>query len=291
MTSRAVLTAVAVLVASAGCNLAFELDETVAEPADLDRDDDDVLDAEDNCPDLANVDQVNKDGDAIGDACDACIGAPSINHDEDFDERDDSCDGCPALVDFPVDNDGDGVGNACERAAAVVNTRSLFEPFVALSPSWQAAVEWATDEDDTAGPIAPAPPDDSGLARTDVTLAGADWQIDLGVIAGRRWKAGDRAGIVLHGLGGTTVECSIQCPTDDCGLALVAPNGPSSMPVASVPVVRLRLWVRRNATSSSVICDLGGTTRTATPSVTEASWSFAVLASPELRVSYLDLIE
>ncbi|MCA9525356.1 MAG: thrombospondin type 3 repeat-containing protein, partial [Myxococcales bacterium] len=37
---------------------------------DADRDGDGVANGEDNCPDVANADQLDADGDAIGDACD-----------------------------------------------------------------------------------------------------------------------------------------------------------------------------------------------------------------------------
>jgi hypothetical protein len=44
--------------------------EGVCEPVDNDKDDDGVDDADDNCVDVANADQVDTDGDSLGDACD-----------------------------------------------------------------------------------------------------------------------------------------------------------------------------------------------------------------------------
>lgn len=56
-------------------------------------DGDDLLDDEDNCPDVANQDQQDGDGDNVGDACDTCVDV------ENADQR---------------DLDGDGVGDACD---------------------------------------------------------------------------------------------------------------------------------------------------------------------------------
>jgi hypothetical protein len=48
----------------------------------VDTDGDWVLDAEDNCPAVSNVDQADGDGDGVGDACDNCLGtAPGVTVD------------------------------------------------------------------------------------------------------------------------------------------------------------------------------------------------------------------
>ena len=46
----------------------------VCDIADVDRDQDGVIDELDNCPETPNADQANEDGDLLGDACDACPG-------------------------------------------------------------------------------------------------------------------------------------------------------------------------------------------------------------------------
>lgn len=89
----------------------------------LDQDHDGLANSEDNCPLVANLDQVDADGDERGDACDAC---PDSGVDMDGDGYDDGCDNCPAVAnpDPPQevmpqfgplsDTDKDGLGNACD---------------------------------------------------------------------------------------------------------------------------------------------------------------------------------
>ena len=62
----------------------------------------------DNCPNDANPDQANNDGDALGDVCD-----PDDDNDGVFDDAPDNC----QFVANPsqLDNDGDGIGFACDN--------------------------------------------------------------------------------------------------------------------------------------------------------------------------------
>lgn len=112
-----------------------------------DADKDDVADADDNCPNIFNPDQINSDGDAYGDACDncwhvannsqadtnkSCPAAPYFSDplcgdacepsDTDGDGIPDVIDNCP-LVPNPDqrDTDGDGVGDACDNCPGVSN--------------------------------------------------------------------------------------------------------------------------------------------------------------------------
>ena len=72
----------------------------------LDADDDGVPDAEDNCPNVANPDQANNDGDSEGDVCDA---------DDDNDGVLDGEDNCPLTANpGQEDFDLDGIGDACD---------------------------------------------------------------------------------------------------------------------------------------------------------------------------------
>lgn len=78
-------------------------------PPPTDTDGDGVIDANDNCPAIANADQRDHDGDGKGDVCDLC----------------------PHLADATdPDGDGDGVGDACDpRPATAGDARVLFEGF------------------------------------------------------------------------------------------------------------------------------------------------------------------
>jgi hypothetical protein len=95
---------------------------------DPDKDDDEVLNADDNCPEASNPDQRDVDGDGVGDACDVC---PSVKDPAQTDTDDngvgdacqdldrdgllDSSDNCPGVSnDDQLDSDGDGTGDLCD---------------------------------------------------------------------------------------------------------------------------------------------------------------------------------
>lgn len=72
-----------------------------------DIDADGVPDVADNCPDIFN-DQANNDGDEAGDECDS---------DDDNDTIADAADNCPILANTDqADDDRDGLGNACDAS-------------------------------------------------------------------------------------------------------------------------------------------------------------------------------
>ena len=81
---------------------------TVMPPAFADHDGDTIDDLLDNCPDVANEDQADTDGDGIGDACNDA-------DDVDGDEYADLLDNCPDVANpGQEDTDGDGIGDACD---------------------------------------------------------------------------------------------------------------------------------------------------------------------------------
>jgi hypothetical protein len=77
-----------------------------APPPPFDTDGDGRPDSSDNCPNVANYDQLNTDGDAQGNACDA---------DDDNDTAPDASDNCPLNANTnQLNTDGDGQGDACD---------------------------------------------------------------------------------------------------------------------------------------------------------------------------------
>ena len=110
---------------------------------DPDRDGDGVLNRDDNCPELANIDQADRDADDVGDTCDNCpTVANAEQEDRDGDGRGDACvddsligvadedgDGIPNVDDLCIlvsstdntDSDGDLVGDVCDNCKNVAN--------------------------------------------------------------------------------------------------------------------------------------------------------------------------
>lgn len=79
-----------------------------------DADGDYALDCDDNCPDVANVDQSDVDGDGIGDVCDNC---PDVwNPDQ-------------------LDSDNDGIGNPCDIGIGIEEHSGVVQLSVHPNPS------------------------------------------------------------------------------------------------------------------------------------------------------------
>jgi hypothetical protein len=87
-----------------------------------DTDADGVVDADDNCANVANAAQTDADADAIGDACDNCpADANTDQADDDGDGVGDACDACPG-EDDGEDANGDGVPDCLVSARRLIET-------------------------------------------------------------------------------------------------------------------------------------------------------------------------
>lgn len=96
-----------------------------------DLDGDGVRNTIDNCPEIANTQQENIDGDSRGDACDAVN-----DQDSDGDGVNNDLDVCPFAPDpGQADADGNGTGDACEPVQGAFETQTPFNlsPWSALS--------------------------------------------------------------------------------------------------------------------------------------------------------------
>jgi len=116
---------------------------SIIEFGSVDSDSDGVVDFVDNCPLISNPDQLDLDGDNIGDVCDNCtdadgdgLGDPGFAantcpedscpvdplNDIDADGLCDSDDNCPNVSNTDqLDQDGDGIGDLCDNCPSVSN--------------------------------------------------------------------------------------------------------------------------------------------------------------------------
>ncbi len=92
-----------------------------------DMDNDGVADADDNCPETPNPDQLDEDEDGVGDLCDNCIATPNPEQlDDDADGVGDLCDNCVSTPNADqLDEDEDGVGDLCDNCIATPNPEQL----------------------------------------------------------------------------------------------------------------------------------------------------------------------
>jgi len=97
-------------------------------PACKDKDGDGVADNQDNCPNVANRDQTDSDGDGIGDACEPDSDRDGVADDQDNclnvanpDQTDSNGDGIGDACEAVIDSDGDGVADNQDNCKNVAN--------------------------------------------------------------------------------------------------------------------------------------------------------------------------
>ncbi len=121
-----------------------------------DSDDDGVLDETDNCPMTANPDQLDTDGDSIGNACD---------DDDDNDGVLDTDDAFPLDPTESVDTDGDGIGNNADTDDDGDGQTDADEVACGSNPLNAASKSTDTDGDNRPNCV---DPDDDGDGVADV---------------------------------------------------------------------------------------------------------------------------
>jgi hypothetical protein len=118
--------------------------------AATDADGDGVVNFMDNCPNISNPDQLNSDGDCLGDVCD-------VVQDSDGDGINDDEDNCPNIFNPNQENyDGDASGNACDDDDDNDSVPDIDDAFPL------DASEWADADGDGTGDNADTDDDNDG---------------------------------------------------------------------------------------------------------------------------------
>ena len=179
--------------------------ELLAITPEMDVDSDGVINEYDNCPDDANFDQVDKDQDGLGDACD---------DDRDGDGKNNNVDNCPDKSNAgQEDGDGDGVGDICDNCPELANPDQADADFDGVGDACPGNIELdvdigifgqdplqlqagfaAFDGSDGTGAVDPCTVANIGGSNVDVTLTVAD-TADNAYRADIEYLTGDMLGL------------------------------------------------------------------------------------------------
>ena len=215
------------MVALGACTQLLDLEAANVVSDLADEDGDGIADSLDNCPHVANPDQLDtdhdrrgdacdscpftpptrdRDNDGIDDACDSCILGPNV--DDDGDGIMDACDLCPATQDtMQPDDDGDLIGNNCDSDRAGDNVRALFDPFTHIDPSWEGGADWQLAADGSS--LIPSPTGLSTLRHDN----GTDW-----VSTASAMFEVASTGVVGVALADAGLRCELRCTAGECVL-------------------------------------------------------------------------
>lgn len=282
-----------------GCQLVFRLDDPPLPPGDgpviLEDDDDEdgIANAADNCPTLANADQLDGDDDGIGDACDgcdhclACTVGPS--HDEDGDHVADGCDNCPAIANASQGNeDGDDLGDLCDPDPQTQHHRLLFWGFPTIE-SWVPAADWQL-VDDAATPD-PALAGIVRMTRFGIELqVGGPWSFEVGLELPPTAPDGAIVGVrpVADTGVGSLMSCSLLATADGWKLSA---GGEQVATSTEAPVV-LRLNANGTPNFDTTTCTIvGGATTMAMLSTLGYPLVPQLFMTPGAAVRYIDVIQ
>jgi hypothetical protein len=238
-----------------------------------DADGDEVVDAEDNCVDVANPNQSDEDDDELGDACDPC----------------------PTIEAVQPDGDGDGVGDACDPNPAIGGDEIiLFDGFPGevLDTAWArldeeggGTVSWTVNGGQLIGAVG----ESASVMLRQVGAPGDRLRVDLAGIVDEIGPGSSRSFGVLSDADNDPLSydfCAVSFTESAIGLWRYESS--NFVAVAGAPTTpSLGLYQIRTRTTSGTVCTVNG--QALSPEATEGIGDrvgFRIRGST-VRISYI----